>query len=161
MEFASGGDAGEEKRGSGLRYQPFPNGRYAYATRIIATEMLEDTERPNEILRELVGEGQTRALYYLLTAPDPALPSNYRRAVRLRNTFKRPITCLYLSATNLNKRSGLQVWGLCAGIARTFTCMWILFYWVSAAADEKQVDGAVLDEVKPPYNPLLESWLAA
>lgn len=128
-----------------------------YASRIIAMEMLEHTERPQNILKELVRVGQPGALY-LLTVPDPVAeklqqgiaPAEYYQApnhVRIfeRDEFEQTVT-----------NAGLEV------VARSsmgfYWSIWMMFFWVTEAAAGKQVEGAVHDTIKPPYHPLLETW---
>lgn len=128
-----------------------------YASRIIAIEMLEHTERPQDILQELVRVGKPGALY-LLTVPDPVAeklqrgiaPSAYYQAPNHVRVFERD------EFENTVKDAGLEVvrrtsWGF-------YWTMWMFFFWVTETAAGREFDGAVLDRINAPYHPLLESW---
>ncbi|MGI9316274.1 MAG: class I SAM-dependent methyltransferase [bacterium] len=129
----------------------------AYASRVVAMEMLEHTERPDLILQELVRVGKPGALY-LLTVPDPEAeklqqgiaPDQYYQApnhVRIfeREEFERTVSDAGLEIV---RRSTMGF----------YWTMWMFFFWVTEAAAGREFDGAVLDKIKPPYHPLMESW---
>lgn len=131
---------------------PLPEG---YATKIIATEMLEHTETPEAILDELVRVGRPGAKY-LITVPDA-------RSEMLQKPVAHPV---YFSAPNhiqifdrerfvgLIEHAGLKVerydtWGF-------YWSVFMSLFWLVCAKD--QMNGAVLDKIHPPYHPVLQSW---
>lgn len=130
-----------------------------YASRIMAMEMLEHTEQPDEILRELVRVGQPGALY-LLTVPD-SVAENLQKGIAPDQYFQAPNHVRIFGRDEFEQtvlRSGLEI--VRSDSYSFYWAMWMLFYWAVQAAEGREVDGAVLDEVKPPYHPLLEAWSA-
>jgi len=126
-----------------------------YATKILATEMLEHTPNPESILAELVRVGKPGARY-LITVPDA-------RSEMLQKPVADPV---YFSTPNhiqifdkdrfvrLVESAGLKVerydtWGF------YWTVFMSLFWLVHR---EENVSGAVLDNIKPPYHPVLQNW---
>ena len=128
-----------------------------YASRIIAIEMLEHTDSPLEILQELKRVGKPGALY-LLTVPDPVAeklqqgiaPPEYFQAPNHVHIFERD------EFEETVKTAGLEI------VHRTsysfYWSMYMFFFWVTEAAEGREFDGAILDRIKPPYHPLLETW---
>jgi ubiquinone/menaquinone biosynthesis C-methylase UbiE len=131
---------------------PLPN---EYATKILAMEMLEHTADPEIILSELVRVGRPGA-QYLITVPDS-------RSEMLQKPVAKPV---YFSEPNhikifdkesfvrLVENSGLKVqrydtWGF-------YWTVFMSLFWI-VHQDEK-FNGAVLDNIKPPYHPVLQSW---
>jgi ubiquinone/menaquinone biosynthesis C-methylase UbiE len=131
---------------------PLPD---AYATRILATEMLEHTEDPERILAELVRVGKPGAKY-LISVPDA-------RSETLQKPVAHPF---YFSAPNhiqifnrerfvhLVEKSGLKIerydtWGF-------YWTVYMSIFWL--VTPEGDLDGAVLDQIGPPYHPLLQNW---
>lgn len=125
-----------------------------YASRIMAMEMLEHTEKPEEILQELVRVGKPGA-QYLITVPDD-------RSEVLQQPFADPS---YFAPPNhiqifdkeqfskLVEDSGLIIerhvtWGF-------YWVMWMSIFW-SIPSEEKE--GETLGLVSPPYHPALQSW---
>jgi len=131
---------------------PLPD---AYATKILATEMLEHTSRPEKIMTELVRVGK-RGARYLITVPDS-------RSEMLQKPVANPV---YFSEPNhiqiftrenfvrLVENSGLTVeqydtWGF------YWTVFMSLFWMVH---QRENFNSPVLDEIKPPYHPVLQGW---
>ncbi|MDD3249030.1 MAG: class I SAM-dependent methyltransferase [Smithellaceae bacterium] len=131
---------------------PLPD---AYATKILCTEMLEHTPEPEKIMAELVRVGKPNARY-LITVPDA-------RSERLQTPVADP---LYFSGPNhiqifdrerfvrLVKGSGLAVlkydtWGF-------YWTVFMSLFWI--ARRPQRLQGAILDNIKPPYPPVLQSW---
>ena len=131
---------------------PLPD---AYATKILCTEMLEHTPEPEKIMAELVRVGKSNARY-LITVPDA-------RSEKLQTPVADP---LYFSAPNhvqffdrerflrLVEDAGLAVlkydiWGF-------YWTVFMSLFWVAHRKDRLQ--GAILDSIKPPYPPVLQSW---
>lgn len=126
-----------------------------YATKILATEVLEHTAEPEKIMEELVRVGRPGARYFL-TVPDS-------RSELLQKPFANPV---YFTRPNhiqifnkerfvrLVENSGLKVeryetWGF------YWTFFMSLFWLVHQKGD---LQGAVLDAIHPPYHPVLQSW---
>lgn len=126
-----------------------------YATKILATEVLEHTAQPEKIMEELVRVGRPGALYFL-TVPDS-------RSEMLQKPFANPV---YFTEPNhiqifdrerfvrLVENSGLKVaryetWGF------YWTFFMSLFWLVHQKGD---LQGAVLDAITSPYHPVLQSW---
>ena len=131
---------------------PLPD---AYATKILATEMLEHTANPEMILAELVRVGK-RGAKYLITVPDA-------RSEMLQKPVANPV---YFSAPNhiqifdkerfirLVENAGLKVerydsWGF-------YWTVFMSLFWVVHQASN--LNGAVLDHIQPPYHPVLQNW---
>ena len=126
-----------------------------YATKILATEVLEHTTEPEKIMEELVRAGRPGARYFL-TVPDS-------RSEMLQKPFADPV---YFIRPNhiqifdkerfvtLVENSGLKVeryetWGF------YWTFFMSLFWLVHQKGD---LQGAVLDAINPPYHRVLQSW---
>ena len=126
-----------------------------YATKILATEVLEHTTEPEKIMEELVRVGIPGARYFL-TVPDS-------RSEMLQKPFADPV---YFTRPNhiqifdkerfvrLVENSGLKVeryetWGF------YWTFFMSLFWLVHQKGD---LQGAVLDAINPPYHRVLQSW---
>jgi hypothetical protein len=118
-------------------------------------EMLEHTSHPEKILAELVRVGKPGA-QYLITVPDS-------RSEMLQKPVAQPV---YFSAPNhiqifdkagfvrLIEDSGLKVerydtWGF-------YWTVFMSLFWV--VHQESNLNGAVLDNIKPPYHPVLQNW---
>lgn len=128
-----------------------------YASRIIAIEMLEHTDSPLEILQELQRVGQPGALY-LLTVPDP-VAEKLQRGIAPPEYFQAPNHVHIFERDEFEdtvKAAGLEI------VHRTsysfYWSMYMFLFWVTEAAEGREFDGAILDRIKPPYHPLLQSW---
>ena len=128
-----------------------------YATKILSMEMLEHTSKPEMILKELVRVGKTGA-QYLITVPDA-------RSEMLQEPFANPI---YFSEPNhiqifdkerfvqLVENSGLKIekydtWGF-------YWTVFMSLFWIVAQNEQKHFSGPILDEIIPPYHPVIQSW---
>lgn len=126
-----------------------------YATKIMSTEMLEHTSRPEKILEELVRVGKPGARY-LITVPD-ARSEVLQKPVAQPGYFAEPNHIQIFDRqrfVRLVEASGLQVerydtWGF-------FWTVFMSLFWIAKC--NEGVDGAVLDSIKPPYHPVLQSW---
>ncbi|HLZ19714.1 MAG TPA: class I SAM-dependent methyltransferase [Smithellaceae bacterium] len=131
---------------------PLPD---AYVTKILATEMLEHTIDPEAIVTELVRVGKPGAKY-LITVPDA-------RSERLQKPVAHPV---YFQTPNhiqifdkerfvaLVEGAGLKVerydtWGF-------YWTMFMSLFWLAYGADPS--NAPVLDQIHPPYPPVLQSW---
>lgn len=126
-----------------------------YVTKILSTEMLEHTSHPEKILAELVRVGKPGA-QYLITVPDS-------RSECLQKPFANPV---YFEQPNhiqiydkeafirLVEQAGLKVekydsWGF-------YWTVFMSLFWI--IHQKENLDRAVLDCIKPPYHPVLQSW---
>jgi 2-polyprenyl-3-methyl-5-hydroxy-6-metoxy-1,4-benzoquinol methylase len=126
-----------------------------YATKILSTEMLEHTSNPEKIMEELVRVGK-RGAQYLITVPES-------RSEMLQKPVANPV---YFSQPNhiqifdkenfvrLVEDSGLKVerydtWGF-------YWTVFMSLFWI--VHQHECLNGAVLDCIKPPYHPVLQSW---
>ncbi|MHB8137172.1 MAG: class I SAM-dependent methyltransferase [Smithellaceae bacterium] len=126
-----------------------------YATRILSTEILEHTPKPEKIMSELVRVGKPGALY-LITVPDS-------RSEMLQKPVAAPV---YFSEPNhiqiIDKKSFVRLVensGLKVERYDTWGFYWTFFmsvFWL--VHQEECFHDAVLDCIKPPYHPVLQSW---
>jgi len=131
---------------------PLPD---ACATKILATEMLEHTENPQAILAELVRVGRSGAKY-LITVPDA-------RSEMLQKPVAHPVyfqTPNHIQIFDKDRFIGLvENAGLKVERYDTWGFYWTVFmslFWLVHRDDP--LDGAVLDQINPPYAPVLQSW---
>ena len=131
---------------------PLPD---AYATRILATEMLEHTSAPEMILAELVRVGQSKARY-LITVPDDrsewlqkpvAHPVYFSEPNHIQIFDKERLICLVEDAGLIVEK--YDTWGF-------YWTVFMSLFWV--ASRKENMEGAVLDRIEPPYHPVLQSW---
>lgn len=126
-----------------------------YATKILATEMLEHTSNPETILAELVRVGKPGARY-LITVPD-SRSEMLQRPVAHPTYFLPPNHIQIFDKeqiTRLVEKSGLKL-----ELYDTWGFYWTVFmslFWLVHKADN--LNGAVLDDIKPPYHPVLQNW---
>lgn len=131
---------------------PLPD---AYATKILATEMLEHTRSPEAILAELVRVGKSGAKY-LITVPD-ARSEILQKPVAHPSYFCEPNHIQIFDKetfVRLVKGAGLTVeqydtWGF-------YWTVFMSIFWLVHQEDD--ANGAVLDKIQPPYHPVLRSW---
>jgi ubiquinone/menaquinone biosynthesis C-methylase UbiE len=126
-----------------------------YATKILAMEMLEHTSNPEIILAELVRVGRSGA-QYLITVPD-SRSELLQKSVAQPVYFSKPNHIQIFDQQNfvrLVENSGLKVkkydtWGF-------YWTVFMSLFWI--VHRQEKVSGAVLDNIKPPYHPVLQSW---
>jgi 2-polyprenyl-3-methyl-5-hydroxy-6-metoxy-1,4-benzoquinol methylase len=129
---------------------PLADGR---ATRVIAMEMLEHVDDPAQVLAELVRVGRPGALY-LLSVPDPVgervqqqfAPAAHFQKPNHIHIFERDAFATMVTNAGLiveSRQSSGFYW-----------TMWMCLYWACAT----EQDSATLDQIKPPYPPLLNEW---
>lgn len=131
---------------------PLPD---AYATKILATEMLEHTQDPESILAELVRVGRPGAKY-LITVPD-ARSEMLQKPVAHQYYFSAPNHIQIFDKerfVRLVENAGLKIerydtWGF-------YWTVFMAIFWM--VQPEGHSDGAVLDHIKPPYHPVLQNW---
>jgi len=131
---------------------PLPD---AYATKILATEMLEHTTNPEAILAELVRVGKPGAKY-LITVPD-ARSEMLQKPVAHAAYFQTPNHIQIFDKQRfvaLVEGAGLKVerfdtWGF-------YWTMFMSLFWLAYGANQSHAP--VLDQIQPPYHPVLQSW---
>lgn len=131
---------------------PLPD---AYVTKILSTEMLEHTSNPEIIMAELVRVAK-RGAQYLITVPD-SRSEMLQKPVASPAYFAKPNHIQIFDKENfvrLVESSGLKVerydtWGF------YWTVFMSLFWMVH---QQECFNDAVLDCIKPPYHPVLQSW---
>lgn len=133
---------------------PLPD---AYATKVIALEVLEHIPDPLVVLKELARVASPGAKL-LLVVPDAAgerlqqglAPSSYFSAPNHIHIFERD------EFANLIVEAGLVVekrdyYGF-------YWLMWMMFYWTSARSNNVEISDESHDVVHPPYPPLVSEW---
>lgn len=126
-----------------------------YATKILSTEMLEHTPQPEKIMAELYRVGKPGA-QYLITVPD-SRSEMLQKPVANAIYFAEPNHIQLFDKERfirLVEQSGLTVerydtWGF-------FWTVFMSLFWI--VHQTESLDGAVLDCIKPPYHPVLQSW---
>nr|WP_298139556.1 class I SAM-dependent methyltransferase [uncultured Pseudomonas sp.] len=129
----------------------------AYATRVIALEVLEHVDDPAKMLAELVRVGRPGALY-LLAVPDPVAehiqeqcaPAHYFERPNHIRIFEREAFGRLVEDAGLviERRAGYGF----------YWSLWMLIYWAQFKANGEQHGGETHDVVHPPYAPLLDDW---
>ena len=126
----------------------------AYASKVLAMEMLEHTEYPEAILAEMVRVGKPGA-QYLITVPDqrseslqqPFADPSYFTAPNHIQMFDKKRFCDLVSAAGLVIER-YHTWGF-------YWVMWMSIFW---SLPQQTPDGEILPLVAPPYHPALQRW---
>jgi len=131
----------------------------ACVNRVVAQEVLEHVEDPQQTLAELYRLGQPGALY-LLSVPHARsellqqgiAPASHFAPPNHRHIFDEA------QFMELVQSSGLQV------ISRHdfgfYWAFWMMLYWTNLEAEGSMHQGATHDLIAPPYAPLLDDWAA-
>lgn len=130
------------------------------ASRIICREVLEHVEDPARVAAELARVGQPGALY-LLTVPGETgekvqqafAPAQYFEPPNHRRIFSEH------SFTKLVEQAGLEIISYSAH--GFFSFFWMCIHWAVQARKyegKEPPKGAVLDDVKPPFDDALYEW---
>ena len=130
---------------------PFEDGSMSH---VIATEVLEHVEDPRALLRELVRLGRPGARY-LISIPD-ASAEHFQQPFAHPSYFAPPNHVRILTSGQLDallEECGIAVDG--RGQWGFYWFMWMNFFW---ASQQGSSDVAIIDQINPPYHPLLESW---
>lgn len=126
-----------------------------YATKIMSTEVLEHTPCPEKILKEMVRVGKPGARY-LITVPD-ARSEMLQKPVAQPGYFSEPNHIQIFDRQRFVRL--VEVSGLTVERYDTWGFFWTIFmslFWIAKRSEG--VNGAVLDSIKPPYHPVLQSW---
>lgn len=129
----------------------------SFATKIISMEVLEHVDDPSQTLAELNRIAKPGA-QFLLTVPASE-GELLQKNIAPDSYFEKPNHLRIFSTDdfkNLVTDAGLEIelyttWGF-------YWTLWMSFYWVSQQNLGAEVSGAVLDNIKPPFHPLLDSW---
>jgi 2-polyprenyl-3-methyl-5-hydroxy-6-metoxy-1,4-benzoquinol methylase len=126
----------------------------AYASKVLAMEMLEHTEDPEAIVCELVRVGKPGA-QYLITVPDersealqqPFASARYFEQPNHIQVFDKKHFC------DLVESSGLVIekyttWGF-------FWVMWMSIFWI---VPDQPAEGETMGMITPPYHDALQRW---
>ncbi len=131
---------------------PLPD---AYATKILATEMLEHTRDPEKVLKELVRVGRPGAKY-MISVPD-SRSEMLQKPVAHKSYFLEPNHIQIFdkkSFVRLVENAGLKIerydtWGF-------YWTVFMSLFWL--VHQEGKGNDAVLDKIAPPYHPVLQNW---
>lgn len=129
----------------------------AFATRIIAQEVLEHVTHPDSYLRELIRIGKPGALY-LLTVPHPT-GELIQKEIAPKSHFSAPNHINIFETTefrDLISNSGLEI--IAHDQNGFFWSFWMMLYWVESANSGQTHSGATHDMIRPPYSDLLNQW---
>lgn len=127
------------------------------ATRVVAMEMLEHVDDPQQIMAELVRIGRPGALY-LLSVPDAksehlqkdlAAPEHYQAPNHVRIYSREGFA-------ELVEQSGLIIEQ--RQYVGFYWVIWMYLFWAYQRFSEQPFDGATLDKLCPPYPTALEDW---
>lgn len=127
------------------------------ATRVVAMEMLEHVNDPQQIMTELVRIGRPGALY-LLSVPDAkgehlqkdfAAPEHYQAPNHVRIYSREGFA-------ELVEQSGLVIEQ--RQYVGFYWVIWMYLFWAYQRISEQPFDGATLDKLCPPYPAALEDW---
>lgn len=128
-----------------------------YVTRIMAMEMLEHVDEPSAVLSEIVRVAKSGAKILLSVPTDTS--ENFQKGVAPSGYFQSPNHIHIFSEqdiVDLVEKAGLIVerkvkWGF-------FWTMWMSIHWVTEKNTSKDLTGAALDNVAPPYSEILNDW---
>lgn len=129
----------------------------ASVTRIVAMDVLEHTHEPLLLLKELVRVGAPGAKY-VISVPDKR-GEEFQRAFAPATYFDEPNHIQVFDTTafaQLVSAAGLQIES-----HTTHGFFWLMhfsLYWLTERAEGRELEGAAMDRIAPPYHPLLEQW---
>lgn len=131
-----------------------------YVTRVLAMEMLEHVADPDAVLKEIVRVSKSGAKI-LLSVPTQ-VSEDFQKGIAPESYYQSPNHIRIFSENdfiNLVERAGLVVekkvqWGF-------FWTMWMSMHWVIEKNAGRELSGAALDKVAPPYSPELDDWAKA
>jgi len=131
----------------------------ASVSRVVAQEVLEHVENPQQVLAELYRLGRPGALY-LLSVPHERselmqqgiAPASHFAPPNHRHIFGEE------QFMELVQTTGLEV------VSRHnfgfYWAFWMMLYWANLDAEGHVHQGATHDLITPPYAPLLDDWAA-
>lgn len=129
----------------------------ACVTRVVAMDVLEHTREPLLLLRELARVGAPGARY-VISVPDKR-GENLQRAFAPASYFDEP-NHIQLFDTDefaaLVTSAGLEI-----EQHTTHGFFWLMhfsLYWLTERAAGRELEGAAMDRIAPPYHPLLQQW---
>lgn len=125
-----------------------------YATKILAMEMLEHTEDPQQVLRELVRVGQPGA-QYLISVPD-SRSEIVQKPIAAESYFQKPNHIQIFDKDqfiSLVESSGLQIEAY-----KTTGFYWTIWWCLNWIEGKENAEGPVLDSVPLAKNEILKHW---
>ena len=131
----------------------------ASATKVIAMEVLEHVENPEATLSDLFRIAKPGA-QFLITVPA-AEGEELQKGLAPDMYFKKPNHLRIFSSEDFRQLvtdSGLSIEFYTTG--GFFWALWMLLYWATQKNTGVEIEGAVLDNIAPPFHPLLQSWAA-
>jgi len=128
-----------------------------YVTKVMAMEMLEHVEDPKAVVAEIARVARSGA-QVLLSVPSQE-SENFQRGIAPEAYFSSPNhvrTFSEQSFVELVEGAGLVVerklkWGF-------FWTMWMSMHWLAERHAGRELSGAALDKVAPPYTQVLDDW---
>jgi len=126
-------------------------------TRVVAMDVLEHTREPLLLLKELVRVGAPGARY-VISVPD-------RRGEEFQRTFA-PSTYFdepnHIQLFDIDAFAALvNTAGLVIEQHTTHGFFWLMhfcLYWLTERAEGRELEGAAMDRIAPPFHPLLQQW---
>jgi len=126
----------------------------AYASKVLAMEILEHTQDPEAIVRELFRVGKPGA-QYLITVPDersevlqkPFASSRYFERPNHIQLFDKQRFCALVESSGLVIER-YTTWGF-------FWVMWMSIFWI---VPSRAADGETMGMIHPPYHEALQRW---
>jgi ubiquinone/menaquinone biosynthesis C-methylase UbiE len=126
-------------------------------TRIIAMDVLEHTHDPAALLLELARVG-TPGAKYVISVPDQR-GEEFQRAFAPPTYFEEPN---HIHVFDMARFAGLVTSaGLVIEQHTTHGFFWLMhysLYWLTERAAGRELEGAAMDRIAPPYHPLLQQW---
>lgn len=129
----------------------------ATASRVLAMEMLEHVDDPEQVMRELVRIGRPGALY-LLSVPD-AKGEHLQKEIAAPGHFEAPNHVRIFSRegfARLVEDSGLIIEQ--RQYAGFYWVIWMYLFWAYQKHSGLPYEGATLNKITPPYPEVLENW---
>ncbi|WP_287242002.1 methyltransferase domain-containing protein [Pseudoalteromonas sp.] len=130
---------------------PLPD---SYATHVIAREVLEHLDDPKIALQELYRLGRPGAMY-LITVPE-ATAENMQKSIGPVSHFEKPNHIQIFSREDFSElvlSVGLKI--ISHKFYGFYWSLWMNFLWTT---QETPNEGATMDNINPPYHPLLTQW---
>jgi len=126
-------------------------------TRVIAMDVLEHTREPLQLLKELVRVGAPGARY-VISVPDRR-GEEFQRSFAPASYFDEPNHIQLFDTTAFAEL--VLASGLVIEQHTTHGFFWLMhfsLYWLTERAEGRELEGAAMDRIAPPYHPLLKQW---
>lgn len=125
--------------------------------KVTCLEVLEHTIDPKKCMDELFRVGKPGAKY-LLSVPG-SLGEKFQQSYAPQSYFDEPNHLHIFSKSDFERvveQSGLVIDSY--DTTGFYWFFWMSLYWLELKKDNIEVTGAALDQVTPPYSPLLQTW---